>query len=293
MINGNYTQGAGGSLAVDIGGTTPSSDFQDPPGSGNYDVVAVTGAATLGGSLSVSLINGFDPAYDNDDTFTILTATGLSGTFNTIYNGRVTVNNDSGNSLTVTFDPVAPPVTYMITLGNYAPLSAAWTVQNSSPPSGSVTFADAGSVGAITSWVVNFGDGSPNYTYNVSPGSAGGALAGAQTTHIYASGSYTATLTVHASDGSSAQTTSVISFPSVSLSLIPGGTTLILYATGEKPDGDFSVLESANVALPLTQWTTYTTGNFSEAGTVDIPIPLSETTPCMFYVIEPTAEPAR
>ena len=40
---------------------TPSSDFRGPPGSGNDDVVAVTGAATLGGSLSVSLINGFDP----------------------------------------------------------------------------------------------------------------------------------------------------------------------------------------------------------------------------------------
>ena len=85
----------------------------------------------------------------------------------------------------------------MITLGNYAPLSAAWTVQKAAPPrQRHLCLADAGSVGAITSWVVNFGDGSPNYTYNVSPGSAGGAAgAGAQTTHIYASsGSYTATL---------------------------------------------------------------------------------------------------
>src|SRR5262249_53350246 len=49
-ITGNYTQGAGGTLSIEIAGTTACTQ---------YDQLTVTGTATLGGTLNVSLLSGF------------------------------------------------------------------------------------------------------------------------------------------------------------------------------------------------------------------------------------------
>ncbi len=68
-IAGNYTQGAGGALAVDVAG--------DNPGSG-YSRLQVTGNATVDGALDVT--NGFVPAAGQ--ALKVLTAGGsLGGTF--------------------------------------------------------------------------------------------------------------------------------------------------------------------------------------------------------------------
>jgi hypothetical protein len=61
-INGQYTQTTTGSLTIDLGGTTAGSQ---------YNQLAVSGTATLGGTLNVSLINGFQPVLGN--SFTALT----------------------------------------------------------------------------------------------------------------------------------------------------------------------------------------------------------------------------
>ena len=199
-IGGNYTISSG-TLAIDLGGTTASSAFQDVLTAGKFDVVTVSGGtASLGGSLNVNLIGGFTPAGGN--TFQILTATSVSGTFNNVYNNRVTVSGTSGGSLTVTYNSAN------VTLASYGALQSKWTVVNASAPAGStVSFTDNSSIGAITNWIVDFGDGSAKYTNSVS---AGGTLSGVSTTHVYAGGSYTAMLTVVASDGSTAQTTQAI-----------------------------------------------------------------------------------
>ena len=69
----NIGLGANASLDIELGGTANGS---------GYDSVAVAGAATLDGGLSVSLIDGFVPSIGN--TFEILTATGgISGAFAT------------------------------------------------------------------------------------------------------------------------------------------------------------------------------------------------------------------
>jgi len=69
-IDGNYTQGAGATLETEIGGTIPSS---------GADRLTVTGTATLGGTLSLLLVDPYVPttsfAYDP------LVATTRSGTF--------------------------------------------------------------------------------------------------------------------------------------------------------------------------------------------------------------------
>jgi fibronectin-binding autotransporter adhesin len=69
-----YVQGALGRLAVEIGGALPGVE---------HDVLAVTGTATLAGTLSVARIDGFSPA--DGQTFVILTSTGArTGTFSNV-----------------------------------------------------------------------------------------------------------------------------------------------------------------------------------------------------------------
>jgi len=75
-ISGNYTQSAGASLSIEIGGTTPGAQ---------YDVLSVTGnaAITPGAALNVSLVGGFIPSAGH--SFEILSVGGnLSGAFSTV-----------------------------------------------------------------------------------------------------------------------------------------------------------------------------------------------------------------
>jgi hypothetical protein len=69
-ITGTFTQTAGGSLDVDIGGLTPGTQF---------DRLTVTGAATLNGTLNIAVINGFMPALGNG--FQVMTFASHAGDF--------------------------------------------------------------------------------------------------------------------------------------------------------------------------------------------------------------------
>jgi hypothetical protein len=69
-INGSYTQTDTGLLTIDLGGTTAGTQ---------YDQLKVTGAASLGGTLTVDLINGFSPAAGN--SFQVLTFASRTGDF--------------------------------------------------------------------------------------------------------------------------------------------------------------------------------------------------------------------
>ncbi len=51
-ITGNYTQGPGGTLIIDITGAN----------AGEFSVLDVTGMASLGGTLDIDFLNGFTPA---------------------------------------------------------------------------------------------------------------------------------------------------------------------------------------------------------------------------------------
>jgi hypothetical protein len=72
-VSGTYHQNLGGALNIAIGGITAGTKF---------DQLNVTGAATLNGTLNLSLINGFVPAVGS--TFEILNASMVSGTFSTV-----------------------------------------------------------------------------------------------------------------------------------------------------------------------------------------------------------------
>jgi hypothetical protein len=69
-VTGSYVQTSSGSLTIKVGGPNPGSDF---------DQLVVTGTATLDGTLTVTLVNGFTPA--SGPTYTVLSCTSATGTF--------------------------------------------------------------------------------------------------------------------------------------------------------------------------------------------------------------------
>src|SRR5262249_51447751 len=71
-INGNYTQTGAGSLNIDLDGTTQGT---------TYDWLKISGAASLDGTLTVSLLDSFSPQLN--DSFKILTFGSRSGDFAT------------------------------------------------------------------------------------------------------------------------------------------------------------------------------------------------------------------
>jgi len=158
IIIGNYGQGSGGTLAIDIGGTNQGNAFQN--GATNYDFVSVSGNATLGGSLSVSLINSFVPAATN--SFIILTNGGtLSMAF---------ANLTAGNRVALAANPnasflVVTTATKVI-LTNYLVAASTTTALNSSAnPSAygqSVTFTATLMTNGVTA-----GNATGNYVFYV------------------------------------------------------------------------------------------------------------------------------
>jgi len=70
-IDGDFMQGADGVLVIEIGGAGP----------GEYDVLHVTGTATLAGTLKLELVDGFVPRAG--DSFDFLTAGLFAGDFAT------------------------------------------------------------------------------------------------------------------------------------------------------------------------------------------------------------------
>ena len=69
----SYQQAAGGTLDIQLRGVTA-----DP----EHDRLVVTGAATLNGTLDVSLLSGFIP--EAGDSFTVLTAGSITGAFSAV-----------------------------------------------------------------------------------------------------------------------------------------------------------------------------------------------------------------
>jgi len=69
-VDGNYTQESTGVLEIELGGTTPGTQ---------YDQLVVTGDAVLNNALKVTLIDSFVPALGN--SFTVMTFNSLNGQF--------------------------------------------------------------------------------------------------------------------------------------------------------------------------------------------------------------------
>lgn len=72
-LSGSYVQGPGGRLEIEIGGT----------GAGEFDALAVGGAATLGGTLALTLTGGFADSAAIGDDVSFLPYGSLAGGFAT------------------------------------------------------------------------------------------------------------------------------------------------------------------------------------------------------------------
>jgi hypothetical protein len=96
-IDGNYVQDAPATLEIEIGGLTPGTQ---------HDQVVVTLAATLGGTLNVTLINGFVPSVGN--SFTIMTYASHTGDFAT--------KNLPALPAGLAWQAIANPTTYTLTV---------------------------------------------------------------------------------------------------------------------------------------------------------------------------------
>lgn len=100
-INGSFGNGATGDLRIELAGRDP----------GGFDAIAVEGPVLLGGTLNVSLIDGFIPIAG--DTFTIITANFISGDFNLITLPKLPPPRfwevlQDANSVTLHVGPVIP-----------------------------------------------------------------------------------------------------------------------------------------------------------------------------------------
>ncbi|HVX11566.1 MAG TPA: DUF4214 domain-containing protein [Pirellulales bacterium] len=78
-IDGAYTQAASGGLTLQIGGTAAG---------GQFGQLVVTGSATLAGTLTPTLVNGFTP--DLGESYNLVTYGSESGTFATIVGQNIT-----------------------------------------------------------------------------------------------------------------------------------------------------------------------------------------------------------
>lgn len=170
LVTGNYSCAGGSALAIDINGASPATAFTN---SGAYfDIVAVTGTASLNGSLIVNN-NNFTPAAGG--SYTILSAASLSGSFTNVTSGRVAVANSTtasyqvlytGTSVVLTnyqsggVNPSPASITTSLSGGNLVltwPTGQGWVLQAQTN-----TLA----TGLSTNWVRQTGANSP---YTVTP----------------------------------------------------------------------------------------------------------------------------
>ncbi|MBI3484482.1 MAG: DUF11 domain-containing protein, partial [Acidobacteria bacterium] len=155
-ITGNYIQGAGGSLNIELGGTA----------AGQFDVLAITGSATLDGTLNVLSFGGFSPGAGV--SFQVMTYASRTGDFatktglniatpaliglpqTTSYLLSNSLDADMSVTKTDSPDPVTAGqnVTYTITVTNSGPGPATSAVLNDPLPA-STTFV---SLAAAAGW---------------------------------------------------------------------------------------------------------------------------------------------
>ena len=114
-VDGAYQQDAGGTYDAEIGGTAVGTGF---------DQINVTGAATLGGNLSVQFVNGFKPVVGQ--TFRVLEAASVSGAFDEI-------SAPSQAEISVIYDATGAIVTITAVVAGAAPVITSPTTANAGP----------------------------------------------------------------------------------------------------------------------------------------------------------------
>lgn len=154
-FGGDLVFGGGANLAIEIGGTTPGTQF---------DRLNVVGTATLAGALNVSLLNGFTPTIGS--SFQIIAATGgIVGSFSntsfpTIGGGRGWNVVYSGSGVSLQVVSVSVPGDYnnngTVDAADYILWRNGGPLQNEVATPGSVTQQD------YVEWRARFGNSAGN-----------------------------------------------------------------------------------------------------------------------------------
>ena len=79
LTTGALTVNPGGTVNFGIASATPAT--ATPSATTGYDVENVSGTASLAGNLNLSLVGGFTPTYGGGQTFTLINASSINGTF--------------------------------------------------------------------------------------------------------------------------------------------------------------------------------------------------------------------
>ncbi len=106
-VTGNYNQESGGTLAVDLGGTT----------AGSFDALTVTGSATLSGTLDVAIIGAYTPGAGQQ--FRVVSSSNNPGAF-TALTGQFTELSQSADDtgLLLLVDSTVPAPDLVVTSSN-------------------------------------------------------------------------------------------------------------------------------------------------------------------------------
>ena len=135
-ITGNYTQTSTGILNIELGGATAGSQ---------YDEVAATGSATLGGTINGGLINSYNPLFGV--SFTPVIAASDSGLFNFIYahlsNGLSLVPSYGSTSMSLVNAPAGTTIAWANANGGAWNVPSNWNT-NTLPVNGSVVYIGLG-----------------------------------------------------------------------------------------------------------------------------------------------------
>jgi hypothetical protein len=139
-VTGNY-QVISGTLAIDLGGLTPATAFQN----GQHDRLEVSGSTELAGNLSIQLLPDHTPAAG--DSFVVLTSAGtLTGGFANAPFGSRVASVDGHSSFVVS------QVGNSVTLGQYLPVVAPVITESTAPST--VVVGDAVVLAVTTSSLV-------------------------------------------------------------------------------------------------------------------------------------------
>ena len=147
-VNGNFKQDPTGSLNLDINGTTAGSGYSD---------LAISGTATLAGTINASTSNSFTPAIGN--AFQVMTFASESGNFTT---SDLVVN---GVNLAPSFNPSGAATNLTLTAVPGAPATV--TVETKADGTGTVVPAQNVPSGASVAGFAISRDGSGNFIANV------------------------------------------------------------------------------------------------------------------------------
>jgi Beta-propeller repeat/Cep192 domain 4/Divergent InlB B-repeat domain len=195
-IPSNYTQGSGGAFDLKVGGTS----------AGQFDTLAVGGAAALNGALNVSTIGGFTPTVGQAVMF--MTYASETGTFSSVTSGWCVTYNTTSAVATYTNASCSPTTNFAL------------TVTLAGTGSGTVTSSPTGvncTTGSSTGCSANFSSGT---MVTLTAAAASGSTFAGWSGNAACSGTGTCTITMNAAQS----VTATFTLQTFALSVTDAGT---------------------------------------------------------------------